>query len=192
LRARRQSTPSRNLLTVEFRRANVEARDLIALALLSAFAPVFARVTVHALELRDVAEVTFDGTGPLSGTLYLHARVISRCFDQSGATTNGVSWFNITTSNSNCSMRVNFIHDGRQYALVMSPLYANTGRSVVTCTQASGNACLAWTILPNLTLSTVNPNPGVANLYSVDPKNGKATLAGTYNLTSYRVDVKYP
>ncbi|MFN2454291.1 MAG: hypothetical protein ABR577_08725 [Pyrinomonadaceae bacterium] len=145
--------------------------------------------------------VTFNpisGNGlpnPLSGTKYLHARVISRCFDPTGLTTNTASWFNITTSNPNCSMRVNFTEDGTgtQYSLVMSPLFDNTGRSIVRCTAVSGSTCSAWTITPNLgSPSIVNPNPGVANLYSANPKNGKLTLVGTYRLDSYHVNVTYP
>ena len=132
------------------------------------------------------------GSGPTGGPNSLHANVISRCFDPTGATTNAVNWFAITTSDPNCSMRVNFTLSGTQYALVMSPTYSNTGRAIVSCTQVSGSSCFGWSILPNPTQSsTINPNPTVANLYSVNPRNLKETFVGTYTLL-YRASVTYP
>src|SRR5262249_50244947 len=114
-----------------------------------------------------------SGSGP-TGTYVLPARVISRCFDPSGSTTNTLGWFTITTSDPNCSLRVNFKMLGTTYALVMSPYYANTGRAVVSCSLVSGTSCADWSIVPNLTRDPViNPNPTVANLYSVAPHNGK-------------------
>jgi hypothetical protein len=89
-------------------------------------------------------------------------------------------------------MHVNFTSGGTQYALIMSPYYANTGRSVVSCNLVSGASCVDWTIVPNLTQdNVVNPNPTVANLFSVDPHNGKLSLIGTYYL-AYRAHVTYP
>ena len=132
-----------------------------------------------------------SGSGP-TGDYTLHARVIARCFDPTGVTTNTLSWSSITTSNPNCSMHVNFVIGGTQYGLIMSPYYANTGRSVVSCNVVSSGSCVDWTILPNLVQGNViNPNPTVANLYSVDAHNGKMTLVGTYYLT-YRMHVTYP
>ena len=131
-----------------------------------------------------------SGSGP-TGDYSLHGRVISRCFDPTGTTTNTVSWTGITTSDPNCSMRVNFIIGATRYTLVMSPYYANTGRSIVSCNALSGGSCVDWTVLPNMTQSSVNPNPAVANLYSIAPHNGKETLVGTYYLT-YRMHVTYP
>lgn len=133
-----------------------------------------------------------SGSGP-TGDYALHARVISRCFDPTGATTDLVtSWGGITTSDPNCSMHVNFSLSGTQYGLIMSPYYANTGRSTVSCNGVSSGACVDWTILPNFIQDNViNPNPTVADLFSVDPHNGKLTLVGTYYLT-YRMHVTKP
>lgn len=132
-----------------------------------------------------------SGSGP-GGAYFLHARVISRCFDPTGATTNTVNWSSITTSDSNCAMRVNFVIGGTQYTLVMSPSYANTGRAVVSCNLASGGSCVDWSVATNLTQDgVINPNPGVANLYSIAPRNGKQVFIGTYYLT-YRMHITYP
>jgi len=113
----------------------------------------------------------------------------SICFDPTGATTNPQNWFNITTSDPNCSMSVKFTLSGTLYKLVMSPFYANTGRAIVSCTQASGASCFAWSVLPNLTQSSINPNPTVADLYFASKSGFK--LVGTYTLT-YCVNVTYP
>jgi hypothetical protein len=133
-----------------------------------------------------------SGSGP-TGTYALPAVVISKCFDPSGATTGDQNWFNITAADPNCSLRVNFTIGGTNYALTMSPLYDSpqpTGRATVTCTQASGNSCFAWSVVPNLTPSSINPNPTVANLFSVG-RNGAFTFVGQYALT-YRAHVTYP
>lgn len=131
------------------------------------------------------------GSGP-TGDYTLHGRVISRCFDPTGATTNTVSWLSITTSNPNCSMHVNFTIGGVDYALIMSPYYTNTGRALVSCNVLSGGQCVEWSVVPNLTQdSVVNPNPTVANLFSFAPHNGKQTLLGTYTLT-YRIRLTFP
>ena len=131
------------------------------------------------------------GSGP-TGDYSLHGRVISRCFDPTGATTNTASWPSITTSNPNCSMHVNFTIAGVNYALIMSPYYANTGRAIVSCNVLSSGQCVEWSVVPNLTQdSVVNPNPTVANLFSFAPHNGKQTLVGTYTLT-YRIRLTFP
>jgi len=131
------------------------------------------------------------GSGP-TGDYTLHGRVISRCFDPTGATTNTVSWAGITTANPNCSMHVNFSIAGTDYALVMTPYQANTGRAIVSCNVLNGGQCVEWNIVPNLTQdSVVNPNPTVADLFSIAPHNGKQTLVGTYALT-YRIRLTFP
>lgn len=133
-----------------------------------------------------------SGSGP-TGTYTLHAHVHSHCFDPSGATTNPQNWFNITTSDTNCSMKVIFSIGKTSYWLVMSPLYDSpqpTGRATVTCTQASGSSCFAWTIAPNMTQGATNPTPTVANLYSLN-RNGSLNFIGQYALT-YGVNVTYP
>jgi len=131
------------------------------------------------------------GAGP-TGDYTLHGRVISRCFDPTGATTNTASFPSITTSNPNCSMHVNFTISGTSYGLIMSPYYANTGRAIVSCNALSGGQCVNWSIVPNPTQdSVINPNPMVANLFSNDPHNGKQTLVGTYSLT-YRMGLTRP
>ena len=131
------------------------------------------------------------GSGP-TGDYNLHGRVISRCFDPTGATTDTVGWSSITTSNPNCSMHINFTISGTQYALVMTPYQANTGRALVSCNVVSGGQCVDWSIVPNLTQDNiVNPSPTVADLFSIAPHNGKQTLVGTYYLT-YRVHLTRP
>jgi hypothetical protein len=119
--------------------------------------------------------------------------VHNHCFDPTGATTNPQNWFNITTSDTNCSMKVVFAIGKTSYWLVMSPLYDSpqpTGRATVTCTQMSGSSCFAWTIAPNVTQGATNPNPTVANLYSLN-RNGTLNFIGQYALT-YSVNVTYP
>ena len=133
-----------------------------------------------------------SGSGP-TGTYSLHAHVHSHCFDPTGATTNPQNWFNITTSEPNCSMKVVFTIGRTNYFLVMSPLYDSpqpTGRATVTCTQVSGNSCFAWSVVANLTQSAINPNPTVANLYSAN-RNGTYNFVGQYTLT-YGANVTYP
>ena len=133
-----------------------------------------------------------SGSGP-TGTYSLHGHLHSVCFDPTGATTNTVNWFNITTSDPNCSMRAVFTLNKTNYVLVMSPRWDSpqpTGRAIVTCTQVSGSSCFGWTIAPNLTQSTTNPNPTVANLYSLN-RNGTLNFIGQYALT-YSVNVTYP
>lgn len=131
------------------------------------------------------------GSGP-TGDYTLHGRVISRCFDPTGVTTNTVGWSGITTSNPNCSMHINFAIAGTQYTLVMTPYQANTGRALVSCNVVSGGQCVDWSIGPNLTQdNVVNPSPTVAALFSIAPHNGKQTLVGTYYLT-YRVHLTRP
>lgn len=132
-----------------------------------------------------------SGSGP-TGDYNLHGRVISRCFDSSGATTNTVSWPSITTSDPNCSMHVDFTLAAVSYSLVMNPNNADTGRATVTCNALSAGKCVDWSIATNVVQdSVVNPNPTVANLYSISPHGGKLTLIGTYSLT-YRIRVTMP
>ena len=131
------------------------------------------------------------GTGP-TGVYTLHARVISRCFDPTGATQNTMGWPTITASDPNCSMHINFSLSTTDYALIMSPYYDNTGRATVSCNALSAGQCVDWTIVPNLTAdSVINPNPLVGDLFSFAPHNGKMTLVGTYSLT-YRVHLTSP
>jgi hypothetical protein len=134
-----------------------------------------------------------SGSGP-TGTYSFHGHVHCVCFDPTGATTNTVSWFSITTSNPNCGMRVRVPLNNTNYTLLMNPRYDSpqpTGRATVTCTQQlPGGSCVAWTISPNLTQSSINPNPTVANLYSIS-RNGTYNFVGQYTLT-YSVNVTYP
>lgn len=122
-----------------------------------------------------------------SGPTFYNGQLISRCFDPSGATTNIYSWFNIIGANPNCAMRVNFNYLGSGYSLVMSPYQAGTGRAEVYCNATSGASCVDWTIQPNLNVS----NPTIANLSSINARNGKETLIGAYYLT-FRVHVTAP
>jgi hypothetical protein len=134
-----------------------------------------------------------SGSGP-TGTYSFHGHIHSVCFDPTGATTNTVAWFSITTSNPNCGMRVRVPLNNMNYVLLMNPRYDSpqpTGRAIVTCTQQlPGGSCVAWTIAPNLTQSSINPNPTVANLYSIS-KNGTYNFVGQYTLT-YSMNVTYP
>jgi hypothetical protein len=119
-------------------------------------------------------------TGP-----YLYSgRLVSRCFDPTGATTNPYAWVAITSADPNCAMRVNFTYGGTQYTLVMGPTYSGTGRAEVYCNVLSGTGCIDWTIVPNLNAANV------ANLYAIS-KSGKETFVATCKLT-YRVHVTYP
>jgi hypothetical protein len=123
-----------------------------------------------------------------SGTSFYSGRMISRCYDPTGATTNTYSWFNITGANPNCAMRLNFSYLGNGYTMVMSPIYPGTGKAEVYCNASgSSGSCADWTILPNLNA----PSATIANLYSVDAHNGKETLVGAYHLT-FRIHVTYP
>ena len=134
-----------------------------------------------------------SGSGP-TGTYSFHGHLHCVCFDPTGATTNTVDWFSITTSNPNCGLRVRVPLNNTNYALLMNPRYDSpqpTGRATVTCTQQlPGGSCVAWTIVPNPTQSSINPNPNVANLYSI-AKNGTYNFVGQYTLT-YSMSVTYP
>jgi len=134
-----------------------------------------------------------SGSGP-TGTYSFHGHLHSVCFDPTGATTNTVAWSSITSSNPNCGMRVRVPLNNTSYALIMGPRYDSpqpTGRATLTCTQQlPGGSCVAWTIAPNPTRSSINPNPGVANLYSIS-RNGTYNFVGQYTLT-YSVNVTYP
>ena len=134
-----------------------------------------------------------SGSGP-TGTYSFHGHLHCVCFDPTGATTNTVDWFSNTTSNPNCGMRVRVPLNNTNYVLLMNPRYDSpqpTGRATVTCTQQlPGGSCVAWTIVPNPTQSSVNPNPTVANLYSIS-KNGTYNFVGQYTLT-YSINVTYP
>lgn len=134
-----------------------------------------------------------SGSGP-TGTYSFHGHLHCVCFDPTGATTNTVPWFSIATSNPNCGMRVRVPLNNTNYVLLMNPRYDSpqpTGRATVTCTeQLPGGSCVAWTVVPNPTQSSVNPNPGVANLYSIR-KNGTYDFVGQYALT-YSINVTYP
>ena len=124
-----------------------------------------------------------------SGPTFYNGQLISRCFDPTGATTNVFSWFSISGANPNCAMRVNFNYLGNGYSLVMSPYQAGTGRAEVYCNAhaLSDGSCVDWTILPNLSVS----NATIANLSSINARNGKETLIGAYYLT-FRVHVTAP
>lgn len=125
----------------------------------------------------------------------LHAVVLSQCFNPDGGAIGAINWFTITSSDPNCSMRINFTVGKTNYALVMSPFHDTplpTGRAIVTCTQPSpdGKSCSGWSVLPNQTQSSINPNPGVANLYSIS-RNGTFNFIAQYAL-AYNVNVVYP
>jgi hypothetical protein len=134
-----------------------------------------------------------SGSGP-TGTYSFHGHLHSVCFDPTGATTNTVAWFSITNSNPNCGMRLRVPLNNSSYALIMGPRYDSpqpTGRATVTCTQQlPGGSCVAWTIAPNPNRTSINPNPGVANLYSIS-RNGTYNFVGQYAL-SYDMNVTYP
>jgi|GEM_PF-1506353 len=134
-----------------------------------------------------------SGSGP-TGTYSFHGHLHCVCFDPTGLTTNTVDWFNITTSNPNCGMRVRVPLNNTSYVLLMNPRYDSpqpTGRAIVTCNQQlPGGSCVAWTVVPNPTQSSINPNPNVANLYSIS-KNGTYNFVGQYTLT-YSMNTTYP
>ncbi len=128
-------------------------------------------------------------------TKSLHAVVLSKCMNPDGGATGAINWFSIITSDPNCSMRINFTVGKTNYALVMSPFHDTplpTGRAIVTCTRPSpdGKSCSGWSVLPNPTQSSINPNPGVANLYSIS-RNGAFNFIAQYYL-AYSANVVYP
>jgi hypothetical protein len=77
---------------------------------------------------------------------YYNARVLSRCFDSEGNIT-GFLQIGEGSTNTRCSLRIGFT-SGKQYALVMSPLYAGTGWAKVTCTSTDGGDCDSWRVEP--------------------------------------------
>lgn len=122
-----------------------------------------------------------------TGRFFYSGRLVSRCFDPTGVTTNTYPWFKIQGADPNCAMRVNFSYGGKQYALVMSPAYSGTGKALVTCNSANtSGSCVAWTIFPNLTAA----NPLVAHLYSIG-KGGNEVFVAACQL-NYRMRVTYP
>jgi hypothetical protein len=115
------------------------------------------------------------------GTLY------SRCFTPAGGTSSYQSWPEITTSDGNCAMRVNFTYNDVDYTFVMSPEQPGTGTALVTCTETdASNACVAWTDVPNPGAA----NHNVAFLYEV-PKHGGDIYVGSYWM-SFEVTVTHP
>ena len=129
--------------------------------------------------------LTFDpiGGSPQGPSGSYNARVLSRCFNESGTIT---GFLNIPedSANTRCSLRIVFTANGTRQFLVMSPLYAGTGWATVSCPSDndSNATCERWTIAPGS-----GSNAGVGALYTV-AKNNKELLVGTYNL-SFRIDV---
>src|ERR1051326_97087 len=134
-----------------------------------------------------------SGSGP-TGTYSFHGHVHCVCFYPTGATTNTVDGFTIRPKNPTWEMRVRVPLNNRDYVLLINPLYASPhppGGATVTCTQQlPGGSCVAWTIVPNPTQSLINPNPTVANLYSIS-KNGTYNFVGHSTLT-HSLNVTYP
>jgi hypothetical protein len=114
-----------------------------------------------------------------------NARLISRCFDSVGNIT-GFLTIAEGTSNDRCSLRVGFTASGKQYFLVMSPLYQATGWATVSCSESPGTDidtdCDHWSITPG-----TGDNATVASLYEVG-KGGREIFRGYYYNT-YRIDV---
>jgi hypothetical protein len=122
-----------------------------------------------------------------AGRYFYSGRLVSRCFDPTGVTTNTYPWFSVQGADLNCAMRVNFTYGGTQYTLVMGPGYSGTGKALVTCNSANTRgSCVDWTIFPNLTAA----NPTVAYLYSIG-KGGKEVFVAACQLR-YRMHVTYP
>lgn len=101
--------------------------------------------------------------------------VFSKCFDQNNVQVS-LRTIPVGGSNGNCSFGVDFSSGRTKYKLAMSPVYAGTGRALVTCNTASGGNCVDWTIVPNMNVS----NAGVANLYHF-ANNGSLILDGAYH-----------
>ncbi len=104
----------------------------------------------------------------------------SQCFDQAG---NQVSILSMSAgaTNGNCSFGLDFSAGRTKYKLVMSPIFAGTGRASVTCNAATGGQCTSWGIVPNVAAA----NAGVANLYHF-ANNGARVLDGVYR-NSYSI-----
>lgn len=124
---------------------------------------------------------SLDGsTPPFVGPLAFNGALLPRCFDSSGA---NVDWTTIRPGypDGTCAMRIQFIYNGTQYALVMSPEFAGTGTAMVSCTNWStaANSCVAWSEVPN----SAAPNAYVADL--IIPNGGGnniPTILGKYAL----------
>ena len=128
-----------------------------------------------------------DGLYPTSTSDAL--RLISRCYASSAGSTI-VNFVSVTTSDPYCSLRVEISQNGAQYLFVMAPIFQGTGFATVVCNKAASGACVDSTIAPTPS-SLGGPNPNVANLYSVNPKNGRLTLLGSAN-NSFVVHVTNP
>lgn len=134
--------------------------------------------TVRALRL-----MLADAGLPFANGLYSSSvEMGSRCFDASGNQLN-IQLLVPGTSFDNCSLIVDFDIGTKKkttYKLGMGPLFANTGRALVSCTAAAGAYCTSWTIVPN----DAAPNARVAILTA---GYGTTSLDGKLYRNSYRV-----
>lgn len=129
---------------------------------------------------------------PPAGFYWQSVEVSSVCRNESGST---VPFSNITTSNGNCSLDLDFGYEGVVYKLLESPVLRNatdpaTSLVTVTCNSVSGGECVGWTIAPNTGAGA--PNPTVANLYSYTggAKHPWVFIGQYYN--TFRIDVTNP
>jgi len=123
----------------------------------------------------------------LTARTFYSGRIISRCFQANGGTAT-LGWQNVTSDDPNCAMRVNFASGGTNYTMVMSPLYAGTGRALVHCNAVNNTgSCIDWTVTPNANVA----NAGVANLFSIAPHNGNEQFIAACMLT-YRMHITNP
>lgn len=114
------------------------------------------------------------------GSYSANVEAYSKCFNQSNVRVSMLAMA-AGTSNTNCSFGVDFAVGSTKYKLAMSPIYAGTGRAMVSCTAASGGYCTSWTI-------SNAADAHVANLYHF-AKNGSLVLDGVYH-GSYSVSLK--
>ena len=133
--------------------------------------------------VRTLRLMLADAGLPFANGLYSSSvEMGSRCFDASGNQLN-IQLLAPGAAFDNCSLIVDFDIGTKKkttYKLGMGPLFANTGRALVTCTAASGGYCTSWTIVPN----DAAPNARVAILTA---GNGTTSLDGKLYINSYRV-----
>jgi hypothetical protein len=128
-------------------------------------------------------------SGPAPGKYWQNVEFYAGCYD---ANQNLIVLQNITTSNGNCRVGVDFTSSGVKYKLDMGPVQPApgpaTGWAYIQCNSVSAGKCVNWTITPNLN----GPNPTVANLYYFSTtKNQGLTFLHQYYDT-YRIGFTNP
>lgn len=117
-----------------------------------------------------------------NGYYWSSVEMASHCSDAAGNVLN-IQLLAAGASYDNCSLIVDFDIGNRKkttYKLAMGPLFANTGRAMITCNAVSASYCVSWAIAPN----DAAPNARVAILTA---GAGTTSLDGRFYTNSYRV-----